>query len=145
MQKLSQKPLPVMILSGERLEHSKQQNAAAHNALCAALKRAEIPFIESEGCYKGAREKSVIAAADSDKRRRFILHTAFRLLQESVLYIDGNRRASLRHTGRLHFAGETMARLGKLIAVPEAVALNRDAWTRSNETGAYYVTEEETS
>lgn len=53
--------------------------------------------------------------------------------QESLMFVDANRAARLKSPD-----GELIAELGRLRAVPEHVAKDRDAWTRVDDK--FYIT-----
>lgn len=113
-----------LIFSVHADDRSEYANRMALENAKAALVNNAIPFIEAEGCYKGQKERNIVAIVNS----RSI--TACRLIaagnnQESVLYVDSDGMAQLQTP-----AGRALANLGLLQQVSEVKALAADGYTK---------------
>ena len=85
---------PFIVLSAESADDTKLGNEFRSDALRAALKAKNIRYIELEGVYKGKRERG-FAAVWNAKSLKSIRQLAQFFGQESILYVDSVRRASL--------------------------------------------------
>lgn len=88
------------------------------------------------GCYKGVEEQSLMMQA-GDFYARGMSEVCAQHEQESVLFLDGQRGAWLRFAPAYDEDGQVY--LGQWKHVEKAAAIARDAWTRDDSTGRYYI------
>lgn len=125
---------PFVILSAEQPDLSDDLNRARHNWLRDKISRYEP--IECEGCYKGARERSllVITPGGDDGELYGELHSLARVFaRESILYVDANGVAWLDYIDR----NQPNDSLGHFTEVAKEYALECAAYT--NVVGRYFV------
>lgn len=125
---------PFIIMSAELSALSTEENAHRSEALSAWLDAkgwAHKPVI---GSYKGSEEIAVVIPVTDSEHEAALYRLAKAYGQESVLYVDANRYATLIYvqTGKL-------AGLGMFRKVSELDARQREAYTHDIMEGAYYV------
>ena len=94
------------------------------------------------GSYKGEQNPSYIIEL-KDKTLNEVLVFAGNMNQESILYLDNERRASLVFTASLSVFPDASAHvpLGMFKAVHKDIALKSDNWTLNPNTNQYYITQ----
>lgn len=125
---------PFIVMSAELAELTKEENERRALALIGWLTRRGHSFKPVEGCYKGNREAAFVVLVPDEERERQIMSLARAYGQESVLYVDANRKAYLR----LLESGEEVP-IGSWRAIPKAQAKAASAYTHDVTAGAYYV------
>lgn len=134
---------PFTIISAKLPRYSDEANAARTRALESQLRGRNLNFLPVQGCYKGQRERSFLVLCDgldTERGRAFNLCAllAERYGQESILYVDGGRYASLaviKTGGRL---GSREVPLGRWREVADVEG--RDAYTITPDN-RYWITE----
>ncbi len=126
---------PFFIVSGALAHLTPGANEVRTNALANALRQFGFALERVNGCYTGQTEPSLLAfpfigqglSAEAD-----LLRLARDFDQESVLAVDGTRRAALVYT-----ADGSREPLGDFKHVTEAEALKHGAYTVHH--GQYFV------
>lgn len=89
--------------------------------------------VKGKGCYKNKINQSFMI--DEEDLHIDFVRELGKAGEESLLIVEGDtRKASLYYLGTSYRSRYT---LGTLVAVPEAVALNQNAWSYFNKT--YYI------
>jgi len=88
------------------------------------------------GSYKGVQNPSYIIEL-THKTIKDVLSFAIVNNQESILYLDNERRASLMFTD----VENGLLDIGTLKAVHKDIALESDNWTLNPNTNQYYITQ----
>lgn len=124
--------LEVFIISAHRSTNTPEQNARLHAEMKGLLaKRYGHTFIKQvRGSWQGVEEDSFVVNGDAEHLTK--LATSFG--QDSILWLDTNRRAYLLHKDK----PEHLDYLGRLVAVTEAVAKEQEGWTYDKKSGQYY-------
>ena len=119
---------PFVIISAENANESKEVNAKKHNELMAQLKRDKFSIKEVEGVYHGTKEKSILVVLNQKwlavELATFKNYAAI-FNQESILFVDGERNASLLFP----YNKENSEKLGKFIAVSKGIAIQMSNYT----------------
>lgn len=89
---------------------------------------------EVKGCYKGELENSYVILAD-ETTRKAVLALAKVYAQESVLYLDATRNATLLRPACF----SPPKYIGQFISVPKVVALEQENYTYDPNTDKYYI------
>jgi hypothetical protein len=132
---------PFAILSAERTEYTPEINDWRTRSLEAQLTHRDLSPVQIEGCYKGTREKSFLIAVPGGEAgyafQTMIPQLARRWGQESWLYVDANRLASL------HFCDERPTLiLGQWWNAAPLEAKAKDAYSYLPDDGQYYIVRE---
>lgn len=106
--------IPFAIFSAELAGESQKLNEARHAFLVRQLDNSGQAIDDSlQGCYKGSRERSVLVLlplGEDSWQFTQVMNLAKAFQQESVLFVDANRAASLHYTdGRVEFIGQWTA------------------------------------
>ena len=104
----------------------------SHILLDAGLKQGQFKVVQ--GMYKGQAETSYVVDADF---KHIVFKLAYEYNQESILYIDETREASLIHLD--HTCVPKREKLGKFKAVQNVKGY--DAYTVDPTTGYCYIVE----
>ena len=119
---------PFVIISAENANESKEVNAKKHNELMAQLKKDKFSIKEVEGVYHGTKEKSILVVLNQKwlavELATFKNYAAI-FNQESILFVDGERNASLLFP----YNKENSEKLGKFIAVSKGIAIQMSNYT----------------
>jgi hypothetical protein len=94
------------------------------------------PTVQLLGSYKGKKNPSYLIEIESKQELRRVLDCAKEANQESVLFLDQDRNATLMFIDM--FVGDI--ELGRLVAVSEEEAKKEENWTFNPVTGVYYIT-----
>lgn len=87
---------PYMIVSAEKAGLSAEENALRSESLRRQLEAGELPPIALRGAYNGTQELSFLVMAGEDSpEAAAVERLAWHWQQESVLYIDADKRATL--------------------------------------------------
>lgn len=125
---------PFALFSAFTTTQSKETNEARTQFLARQLNALGVDWSNVTGSYKGAEEVSFLAllpGGDGSDEFWRILKLLKAYEQESLLYVDGQRCATLV------YADGHSVKVGRFFAVPEPIALAGDGWTRDL-AGTYY-------
>lgn len=123
--------IPVLIMSAERA--GAPDNVARTDRLIVDLHRLGLMAKPVVGVYQGTRETSFVVAVPDETALVRACALATLAEQESVLYIDADRTATL-----LYLATGARVDLGRFRAVSESEARAADAYTFDPLTDTYY-------
>ena len=132
---------PFAILSAEHGHFTKEVNAGRTEALRSQLESRGAAFAPVAGYYKGVHEQSfIVLLPEGEGSYTFDLvrQLAYRYSQESVLYVDANRIASLHNPSERSTEPATIIGRWTTAGDPDA-ARRLDAWTYYPRTQQYYV------
>jgi len=125
---------PAYIISASHVEDSQKQNDEATSLLELGLTRHKIPHKPVRGHYLGADEDSFLCVPRNDDDERLLLSFARIYCQESVLYLDEDRNATLFFT-----VGNDRINLGKFRETSRLNAAESEGWTFDPSTNTYYI------
>lgn len=125
---------PLVILSAYTDNRDEFANTLNHRELERQIKNnLKLEYGVVDGSYKGKQEKAILVEYAAEEDFQLLIRLAKFYRQESVLAISKDREATL-----LFMDTHNFEKLGKLEAVPELVAKQQDAWTRTK-NGQYYI------
>lgn len=131
---------PFLVLSADRIEYDESLNALRRDTFEHQLRARELDFKRVDGSYKGTREVSYVVLIPTTGAEADAIRLARRYGQESVLYVDANRFATLitlyPGQGGPDISGHRGA--GWWREVDQLAAQNAEAYTRDGER--FYVT-----
>ena len=133
IQDWSHDKLPLAIVSAYTADCTEFENRQKTVELLSRFAGCGIAFGIVQGCYKGQREQSVLVELRDALDWQRVLQAAAAFKQESVLYIDSDRIASLYYVDPFRES----QRLGKLVPVSAQQAERLGNWTRTS-NGQYY-------
>lgn len=126
--------LPTVIMSASVSTLPDEVNMSQSFALKVSLEHVALPFKKVLGSYKGVTEASVVIPLSPwSPELPIILQLARDFHQESVLYLDETRRASL-----LFGNGQSIP-IGHFHTVSKAVAMASDAYTYDPATKLFWL------
>jgi hypothetical protein len=128
---------PFAILSAERPEYTSEVNQWRSRSLESQLASRDMDQRQLQGVYKGTNERSFLVLLPGGETGYHyatgLPQLARRWGQESWLYVDANRFASL------HYADGRIEALGVWQAATRADAVAADGHTYDPGTGLYFV------
>lgn len=125
---------PFIIMSAELVTLSDEENTRRTEAMSKWLDAKGYAHKPVIGCYKGKQEVSFVIPFTSDKESTELYRLAIRAYgQESILYVDANRYATLARRDGQNFG------LGQFRAVNKEDATKREAFTHDIMEDRYYV------
>jgi hypothetical protein len=128
---------PMVILSAELKDNTKDLNDQSTWLLNRLLKEGKFRFKAVFGYYKGTSEKSFLVMLDNIGDLKELKHLGLDILrQESILYIDRNRNSSLV------FKDNSTKKVGKLTEINEIKGIKLDNYTYDVINNRYYTTRE---
>lgn len=126
--------IPFALFSAYLTSLDSVENERRTQFLAQQLTAAEVDWSNVTGAYKGSHEVSFLALLPNGDDS-YAFRTVERLCraygQESLLYVDGQRQATL------YYLDGRVEPIGVFHAVTEVDALERDGWTRDL-AGTYY-------
>ena len=129
------------IVSAYRTDVPTSLNQWNHALLLERLRGCGIHCVECDGMYDGVQEKSVLVELRPPLDWGRVIQAGYAFSQESVLYIDKDRQATLVFLSQADAprlsAIEREVPLGELVAVSPTKAQTLNAWTKTND-GQYY-------
>ena len=125
-------PLPLAIVSAYVDGLPEYSNGMAHSRLLHRIKRAGIECGEVNGSYYDSEECAVLCELRSGDDWQYILEEAAECRQESVLFINCERIASLFYVDSCK-----VEKLGKLRPVSYLLARQLHSWTQTK-NGQFY-------
>ena len=125
---------PFVIVSAELSHLSAEENDQRSEALEAMLEAKHLSYKPVLGCYKGKRENSFLVLAAGRYVFSEVMSLARAYGQESILYVDSDRAATLYFLDDRAPVG-----LGLYREVSEQAALQQDAYTYDPQTAGYWV------
>ena len=126
---------PFYIISAESTNRGKVDNDRASEALLHQFALKELPSKEVVGCYKGTKERSFVVHCSQNDALELAIH----FQQESVLFVDQFRNASLLYTDPLRTPGEyPIEPIGRFEACTKEEALASDGYTQDPTHDNYY-------
>lgn len=130
---------PFLIVTSDRAEYTATVNDMRRDTFRHQLSLRGLSFKEVQGVYKGNAETAYLVLIHDTGEEHAALRLARRYGQESALYVDANRAATLMIL-RPEVGGpdvDDTENLGMWAEVPEAVAKAQGAYTRSE--GRYFL------
>lgn len=129
---------PFVVLSAENPQWLADVNDWRTRSLEAQLRRDDLQFAPMEGNYNGHAEASFLVfcpGGDSGPAFTLVRKLAVRWGQESVLYVDANRMATL-----VYLDGRKSVELGMWHETGAGVAAKAGSFTYEPNAGRYFVT-----